>query len=182
MFVTLAAMPSTLDLAVLDHRVRTLEQQMEELRAARRPPHRDPEVDAHNLWEALTARGPLLESTARRMYSKAAVSRAIALGLVHRNPVAWPRMLSAERPVDSAFGVIASALENGPQPMAMLRTLDGVNKNTIADVILRGIHEGHFRRGNLQTGKAGRPQIVVARADKPLPTHWDTHKVDWDRA
>lgn len=176
-------MTSTLDYAVLERRITAAEQAIAELRSARSPSRStDPSLDAMNLHEGLVARGPLPERTAQGAYGRAAVRRALADRLAYRDSSAHPPMLTAERSTEAGLRRIADAIADGPQPVAILRTLPMVNKNTLSELLLLGIHEGHFRRGRIITGKAGQPQVIVARADRPLPTHWDTHKVDWDRA
>jgi hypothetical protein len=171
--------PSTLDLAVLERRVRALEQDVARLTARPDRPADDIDSSVEALWTALSAYGPLPEHRAARLYGRAAVVSAVRQRLIHRDPSAPGRMLTALTPTEAALDRLAEALKDGPQPLSVLRTLESLNKNTLSDLVLRGVHEGHFRQGTIRTGKSGRPQAIVARADQPLPIYWDEWKIDW---
>lgn len=152
------------------------------------PPEPEPTVadDADELRGHLAVCGPQPRSAMARTYGRDTVTWALDHGFAHvfTGP-GGRRMLSAEPAPDAVLRIIGEALTEAPGgalSMGAIRALPGVNKNTVTQHLDRAIHDGLLRRGSVATGRAGRRQVIIARADRPLPIHWDTHKVDWDRA
>lgn len=170
--MTVTTDPTIADLIA---RVTRLEALVQSRRRA--PSPEETETEALLLTEAVTADGPMPAARAGAAYSPRAVRLAVQRGWLHRHA----GMITAEPPGDAVLRRIGELLADGPVPMSILRTLPGVNKNTIGGVVERAVHEGLLARGVLQTGRAGRPTTIIARADQPLPLHWDTYKVDWSR-
>jgi hypothetical protein len=173
------------DTTDLPARVAALEADVADLRStlarrkrSKRSPYEGQELAEHIalLHDGLAANGPLPERLAAALYHPQVVREALARQAVYRYHGTEP-MLSTEPPADALVEALASHLAEGPLPMFELRNRLG--KNRAADVVDAAVIAGKVRRGTVKTGHAGRPQVIVARADVPAPMFWDQWKVDW---